>query len=441
MNCPVCDRSLAPTLSICPSCGAMMYDSVREELQTKITSGPLRPTVSEPDVVLNVQSAPAPEPVLPAPSTRPPERPLNVRQSIVPPPMKRPETAGLAAPKTSPTLVGFQSPNTSLPDWRIKLQNSVQQRRGGSVEAVSDQSTGDAKRFPLNGGAALNAEIVQPPKPAPKLEIADQRVANALRRIEESRIAFQEIKPTAPAKRENPHPFGVVAPSSTKPAGPAIKAVAAAKPKLVSPPPIVLKRDTNKLSPLPVAPEVEQPPVIERVERLSSGSLSGEFADIRRIHIKADVEELDGFETVAAESDEIEDLAPFSMRFCSGLFDMIISGFASLILISPLAFTRGDWFSTAALLTLAATFAVVTFIYMTACLGFFGKTLGMRLFSLELVDAVENEYPTMHQAAVNSAIYLISLVFAGAGFATVFFNEERRAAHDLLSGTILVREF
>jgi len=32
-------------------------------------------------------------------------------------------------------------------------------------------------------------------------------------------------------------------------------------------------------------------------------------------------------------------------------------------------------------------------------------------------------------------------LFGGAGFLTVFFNEEKRAAHDLLSGTILVREF
>jgi uncharacterized RDD family membrane protein YckC len=65
----------------------------------------------------------------------------------------------------------------------------------------------------------------------------------------------------------------------------------------------------------------------------------------------------------------------------------------------------------------------------------------MRLFSLELVDAIENEYPTLRQAAVNSAIFLLSLGVLGAGFLTAFFNEERRALHDLLSGTILVREF
>ena len=78
---------------------------------------------------------------------------------------------------------------------------------------------------------------------------------------------------------------------------------------------------------------------------------------------------------------------------------------------------------------------------MTICVGFFGKTMGMRLFSLEIVDALENEYPTLHQAAISSSVYLISLALAGAGFITAFFNEERRAIHDLLSGTIIVREF
>ena len=81
------------------------------------------------------------------------------------------------------------------------------------------------------------------------------------------------------------------------------------------------------------------------------------------------------------------------------------------------------------------------FAYLTVCIGVYGRTLGMRLFSLEIIDADENEYPTFHQAAVSSAVYLLSLPLLGAGFVTIFFNEEKRAAHDLLSGTIIVNEF
>jgi uncharacterized RDD family membrane protein YckC len=64
----------------------------------------------------------------------------------------------------------------------------------------------------------------------------------------------------------------------------------------------------------------------------------------------------------------------------------------------------------------------------------------MSLFSLEMIDAEENAYPTLHQAAVSASVYLLSMAMGGIGFIPVLFNEERRAAHDLLSGTILIRE-
>jgi uncharacterized RDD family membrane protein YckC len=64
----------------------------------------------------------------------------------------------------------------------------------------------------------------------------------------------------------------------------------------------------------------------------------------------------------------------------------------------------------------------------------------MRIFSLELIDAEQNAVPTVHQAAVSSAVYLLSMTFAGIGFLTIPFNEEKRAFHDIVSGTLLIRD-
>ena len=165
MNCPVCDRSLAPTLSICPSCGAMMNDTVREELQNKVTSG------NAPRIDAN-----------PMPTHEPRLAPR--RKPIAPPPViRRSETADLVTHKTSPTLVEFQNKNASLPDWRIQLQNAVQQRKGGHTDAAA----GNGTQYPTNGGTALKAEIVTRSEPVPTPEISDPRVANAMRRIAESR--------------------------------------------------------------------------------------------------------------------------------------------------------------------------------------------------------------------------------------------------------------
>ena len=433
MNCPVCERSLAPTLSICPSCGAMMNDTVREELRTKISIGTASRIESKP-LQMYARGIMTPRPAMSAP------------QSV-----KRPETADLVAPKTSPTLVGFQNKNAALPDWRIQLQNAVQQRKGGRGDVVASSAANNGTQFPTNGGAALKVEIVQRVEAEPVPEISDPRVANAMRRIAESRETFLEPEPTrkksiAP-KSVTMRPFGVVAPNgNTSAATVPARTIAPQKPKLVShsPFPVTMKRDTNRLPQIETTPDNEikvAEPVIEKVEKLESGPLLAEFAEIKRIRIRAENTEIFDSETSDVETDEIEDLAPFSMRFAAGVFDLIIGGFAGMVLLSPIAFSSDNWFTPAGLLTFAGTVAIVVFLYMTISLGFTGKTLGMRLFSLELVDAVENEYPTLYQAAVNSSIFILSLALGGAGFLTVFFNEEKRAAHDLLSGTILVREF
>ncbi|MFN2501422.1 MAG: RDD family protein [Pyrinomonadaceae bacterium] len=408
-----------------------MNDTVREELQTKITPGiALRPQ----------PRAEAP----PAPKLSPP------RPAPALPTVPKKTTANLSAPKTSPTLVGFQNKNAPLPEWRLQLQNAVQQRKGGQA-----QSGDTPRQFSPQSAPAMRSEPVSGGEVETVTEISDLRVAKAMRRIEESRRTFLDSE--TPAKPDPLHskvparPFGVVAPSSpsqnsasgaaTAPAFARVSAPAA-KPKLVDPVPAMpqQRRDTNKLPKLEQVHAATEPVRVGASTPVVLDETAAEFPEIKRISIRADRSELVEPDT-ASYADEIEDLAPFSMRFSAGLFDLIIGGFTSLLLLSPIAFSGIEWLSRAGLLTLLGTFSIVMFVYMTACLGFVGKTLGMRLFSLELVDASENEYPTLKQAAVNSCIFLFSIALGGAGFLTVFFNEEKRALHDLLSGTILVREF
>jgi uncharacterized RDD family membrane protein YckC len=430
----------------------MMYDTVREELQTKITPGAprLKMTIekAEPEAVQAVtrqeykprESAPPP---LKAPEPK-----------AAPPAPKRAQTAGLSAPKTSPTLVEFQNKNASLPDWRLQLQNAVQQRKGGGQSTLTAEVGQRPSQFPVNGGAALKAEVVTRPEPDVMPAISDPRVANAMRRIAASRTAFleSEKKPEKRPAVAKPYRFGVVSTNSpgTAAAPAPVRSEAATKPALVkeAPAPITLKRDTNKLprieevEALPVDPAPDADSVEIKKVTAEAITVPAEPIAVKRIHIIAEpVAEEDAGDAEDINADDIEDLAPFSMRFSAGLFDLIISAFAAGLILSPLAFTGAEWFTGAGLVTYAATWAIASFLYMTLCLGFFGKTMGMRLFSLELVDAVENEYPTLRQAGINSAVFLVSLAFGGLGFLTTLFNEERRALHDLMSGTIIVREF
>jgi uncharacterized RDD family membrane protein YckC len=144
---------------------------------------------------------------------------------------------------------------------------------------------------------------------------------------------------------------------------------------------------------------------------------------------------------VEEHDEESDDRAPVALRFNAGLFDLIIGSFLSIILIAPFTLSSGNLFTVQGLFAFLATCSIVMFIYLTTTIGTMGRTLGMRLFSLELVDIEENAYPTFHQAAVSSSVYLVSLALGGIGFLTLFLNHEKRAAHDLLSGTIVVKEY
>lgn len=421
----------------------MMNDSVREELQSKVVSGSLRLEIPEPPPrraaspnppILEVRAQPAPVRKQPAPIA------------------KRIDTAGLRAPKTSPTLVDFQNKDAPLPEWRLQMQNAVRQRRGEiGVEAENVVQPSTAAGAPnLTRGAAA----VQKPE-GPNLENADPRLAAALRRIQESQKKFlpnqPPVKPPVKSTVKKSFPFDVVAPRPNPPVRPPAQSVAndaRPKPAMVTPLRMEKKLDTNKLPRIETViepSEISEPLNAEPNGRLPISGPSDtvshtEFSEVHRIVINAEHDDSEA-EDIDQFDEDIEDLAPFSMRFNAGVFDLIIGAFISMIVLSPIVLTGSNWLSVAGMLTFAGTCAFVLFVYMTASIGFFGKTLGMRLFSLELVDAEENEHPTLHQAAVNSSLFIISLLFGGAGFVTVLFNEEKRAVHDLLSGTIIVREF
>ncbi len=408
----------------------MMNDSVREELQTKLATAakPQRPERQAAPPVM--KKPPRPE-ITPAPRQR--------AQKIV--------TTELETAKTSKTLVEFQTKNATLPDWRLQVQNAVRQRSGGPRRDDGSGEASDAiyqKQLVTNGANALKAERAPEPEPEEAALHCDPRVANALKRIAESRKAFlpeETVETAKPAEGRN-YPFNIVSRSSSvtsKPPDGKASINVLPKPKLVSTYKIEKKKfDTNKLPPLPQAIQTQQVAEPLEIKENVADETAIPMPDL--LPMEEHTVEAEAIDA-AVETDEIDDLAPFALRFNAGLFDLIIGVFTSLILLSPIVFLGGNWFSLPGIFALVAACSIVMFIYMTVSVGLWGRTIGMRMFSLELVDAEENEYPTFHQAAVSAAVYLASLPLCGVGFLTILFNEEKRAAHDLASGTIVVTEF
>jgi uncharacterized RDD family membrane protein YckC len=433
MNCPVCNRNNAVTLSICPSCGAMINDSVREELKDKISPIVKKITLERTPLIPNKI-----EPTMfnkPVQQAAIPKQQIPVIELVI----EKPVTMEIPVKPTAPTLVEFHNKNATVPEWRMQLKNSVLKRQNRAVAeaANTDFSTAAPAKLVTSGANALKTETL--PEPAPVFH-TNPTVNSALQRIQNSRRRFlatepqQEIAPvavveTAPAKS---YPFRIAAksgevlpvPTEVKPA----TINQTFKPKMATPAKVE-KFDTNKLPPLPLKVsasfDIHSTTPDEVVEEL-------EKTEIKLVAAEEIVEEV--------ETEEIEDLAPFAMRFNAGLFDLIIGSFLSFIALTPFMVSSGSWLAPMGILTFAVTCAVVMFIYMTVSIGFYGRTFGMRIFALEVVDIEGEEYPTIHQAAVSSCLYLLSLGLGGIGFLTLPFNSEKRAVHDLASGTIVVRE-
>lgn len=470
MKCPGCNRDNAFTLSICPSCGTMINDSVREELITKIT--PLVRPVSKPipkpenmDISCNLTKPDSIDipPVQETPKTivfsKTDSDSIMKTEEKIEIPRENPETAELRIKQTSPTLVEFHNKNATLPEWRLQLKNAVRKRNDRiSEQKIEDQpiknfEVADSPRLrrsslKTNGAAALKAEKIEE---TVTVNAGNPKLAAALKRIEKSRQKFLEDNQTPPSNPENAKRNNTLLYFTAKPNDHLSKMnfagnseAAESKSKTATSSRVDNDRfDTNKLPKLPkpatISSSFRQRPVQSEVieQDFAQNKLEQTVVPI----IEEVVEQTEIIEEETFDIQEIDDCAPFAMRFNAGLFDLIIGSFVSLLMLSPFMAMGGEWFTLSGFFAFLATTSIVMFIYMTTAIGLYGRTFGMKLFSLEVVDIEGEEYPTLHQAAVSSCVYLISLAFGGIGFLTLLFNEEKRAAHDLVSRTIVVKEF
>ena len=419
-----------------------MNDSVREELQIMSAPKPLKSEVRQ--SLLQIEK---PEtPIMTKPKTQAvpkPQMPVAVKT----------HTTEIVAKQTSPTLVEFQNKNATLPDWRLQVQNAVRKRvenvhTGTAVAVETKPAAVSRMHLQTSGANALKAEYIE--EPVPVVTDSNPKLANALRRIEESRKRFlpeeiTEEAPKAQAVATKNYPFYLATKNAEvmpKPAEMKASATVPVTPKFEDLPVIEKKAlDTNKLKPLPnsaiISTNLEK--VSGELPKLEEEIKDAPLIKISRVKSDEDeILELEEIETV--EEEENEDLAPFAMRFNAGLFDLIIGAFTSLILLAPFMLSGGNWVSLAGFFAFLVTCAIVMFVYLTTAIGMFGKSAGMKIFSLETIDIEENDYPTFHQAAVSSSVYLVSLALGGIGFLPALFNSERRTAPDLLSGTIVVKE-
>ena len=360
-----------------------------------------------------------------------------------------------AAGATS-TLIEFPGAGRARPQWRKDLSERVreiQQRRATEAARDADES-GYAVGSPHQSEAgAMSLGLV----PQPETPELNPLVAKALERIErarqpqpaarpqsrggaasaaavrqteeghhapaQTRTSHAEAQPPAPAEQQ-PADAQAAAQSAEQQAEPARATTLV----VVPPPPAVAPtpaNDANEADAL-IREALSKPRPRRHLAEIADDALLAR----REAEILPQVDE---------PAEELANVASLPRRAAAGVTDLLIVAFATSPFAAIMELTSGRWNDLRVAGSLAGVVVVIMFVYLTASVALTGRTWGMALVSLRVADARSGLIPTAGRCAKRAAAYILTLATLGVGLLPALFGRERRAAHDRLSSTLVVR--
>jgi uncharacterized RDD family membrane protein YckC len=398
------------------------------------------------------------------------------------------------------TLIEFPGVNRNRPAWRKELSErfrEIQQRRAREADFTGEEppsrpasaqtfSTPEDARAAAAAAAAARASESASKQlglvPTPDGPEPNPIVAAALRRVERARATSQSVArhgsgraQTAAARVVEEQPEQV-AEAVAAPQPPPLVVVQPKQPAKAEPQP------SETVSASSVA-EVEENPspahrtsarAAEQTEAVAETVIKSEAARARhevsqaasaqRSAAAADVAEspdgtrqprhisgvLDEFwlerqgiellPKVAEKELTYDDRAPRVKRLTAAVVDLLAVALLSAPFAAAIELTVGNWGDRRVWGSMALIAALVMFLYHTCSVALAGRTLGMSLFGLQAVDARKASVPTTGQCMRRAFVYMLSLATLGLGILYSLFDADGRTAHDILSGTVVVRK-
>ena len=323
------------------------------------------------------------------------------------------------------TLIEFPGiSRNSVPEWRKELSErvrEVQERR--ARETAREAAEAERQR----AEATTNPPQLEllPPTEAPAM---NPLVAAALRRIERAhqsasietrapRTSLATAVAYAPEREENIM-------NETVP--PTIQLEFESEPPVAEAMPPVEKTHLVVVPP-PSEPEVAKPDIAQLPKRL-----------IRDDPNDPALNYLDSI----CRNVRVDDLASQSAsafrRVVSAVLDLIICALLTSPIAGALYLTGNLNFQDTRVLTvLGGSLVVMTFLYLTLTTALTGRTLGMRMLSLRVIDTKTGLIPTGGQSIGRSFFYLLSLA-TGVGILFALVSREGYTAHDRFTRTAVV---
>lgn len=378
MKCPECGATLKKIAPKCNECGA----------QLKKTSGPL---------------------------AKPKSRQVELTPTV---------TVKQAEPRTqTPSLIEFPGINrNALPEWRKELS-----------ERVREKHERRAREAVLEGAGTATVAVDDTPATAAMLELLPQTelppvnpiVEAALKRIERAHLASSSFSggrvalATAVAYDE-PQAFAEVNEV----------ALPDASADLVSESDVESKPEkTHNLTVVPnPAATTEEPASITRKPKRVIGETNDPALNY-----------LDTVPTALLVERREYVAASTLRRAFAAIMDLLIAFVLTAPLLALNNLTRLEWQNWRVIAFSAGSFLLVGFLYLTIVTAFTGRTMGMRLCALRIVDARNGLIPTGGQSAARASIYLLSLASGGILSLYVFLDREKNTLQDRFTRTAVIR--
>ena len=126
-------------------------------------------------------------------------------------------------------------------------------------------------------------------------------------------------------------------------------------------------------------------------------------------------------------------------RLVSALVDLAVVTLLCAPFAAALELTNTNWQVPRTWMLAAGVFSLVGFLYFTVSTALTGRTLGLKLFSLRIVDVRTGLIPTGTQSAGRALIYQASLILLGITSVLALLNPEGLTAHDRITRTAVVQ--
>jgi len=181
----------------------------------------------------------------------------------------------------------------------------------------------------------------------------------------------------------------------------------------------------------PVELEVEQQPVRTPLERKPIRVISDN--DIALSYLE------NCLSVPALSSDTRSDLPGLTRRFFSGIVDLLLIAIMVAPAVAAMYYSGSNWADPKTIGILSGIAAAVMFAYLTVCTAMTGRTLAMRMFRMRTIDLRTGLIPTGGQSITRAITYVFSLALLGLGIAYAVIDPDKRAVHDKLSKTIVIR--